>query len=49
MNNIFYSTLIIKNNKRETEDMKAIPADRIVTQKEAERKLKYNSLYTEIQ
>jgi hypothetical protein len=47
MNNMFYSTLIIKNNKRE--DMTAIPADRIVTQKEAERKLKYNSLYTEIQ
>jgi hypothetical protein len=29
--------------------MKAILADRIVTQKEAERKLKYNRLYTEIQ
>ena len=45
------SDIIIKNNKEKTRapiDV-AIPADRNVAQKEAERKLKYSSLCIEIQ
>jgi hypothetical protein len=43
--------IIIKNRKEKTCIMTdvAIPADRNVTQKEAERKIKYKSLCTEIQ
>jgi len=43
--------IIIKNNKEKTCTLidVAIPADRDVVQKEAEKKLKYNSLCIEIQ
>ena len=43
--------IIIKNNKEETCTLidVAIPADRNVVQKEAEKKLKYNSLCIEIE
>jgi len=43
--------IIIKNKKEKTWTLidVAIPADRNVVQKEAEKKLKYKSLYTEIQ
>jgi hypothetical protein len=43
--------IIIKNKKEKTHILidVAIPADRNVTQKEAEKKLKYKSLRTEIQ
>jgi len=42
---------IIKNKKEKTSKLihVAIPADRNVVQKEAEKKLKYKSLYTEMQ
>ena len=43
--------IIIKNKKEKTCTLidVAIPADRNVVQKEAEKKLKYKSLYIEIQ